>query len=475
MLFPTVSFAAFFTLVFVANWLLMPRFRLWKWFMLAASYVFYAFWDYRYVLLLVACTVVNHVLGGLIARRRSRSARRAILGLTVALNLGMLGWFKFYGFFVTSAAQLLHVFGLQAPLPLLQVTLPLGISFLTFRALTYAIDIYRGTLEPAPALDFAVYLGFFPVIAAGPIVRAAEFLPQLRRPRDPHRIDSSRAFFLIFAGLAKKMLIADYLATHLVNGVFGTPQQFGSLEVLLGIYAYAVQIYCDFSAYSDIAIGISLLLGFELPDNFNAPYTALSLRDFWRRWHMTLSGWLRDYLYIPLGGNRGTRRRTYINIIVTMLLAGLWHGAAWTFVFWGGYHGAGQALGRARGQRRERRGAAEPPDTWQRRLRQRLITFHLVALGWVFFRADSFSNAFSVLGRLVTGLSLHAPAVTGVLVLLIALGIAIQYVPRNATETLQYSFSHLAPAAQGVVIAAGLFALNALGPQGPAAFLYFRF
>jgi alginate O-acetyltransferase complex protein AlgI len=475
MLFPTVSFAAFFTLIFVANWLFMPRFRLWKWFMLAASYVFYAFWDYRYVLLLIACTVVNHYLGGQIARRRSRSGRRAVLVLTVALDLGMLGWFKFYGFFVTSAAQLLHVFGLQASLPLLQVTLPLGISFLTFRALTYSIDIYRGTLSPAPPLDFAVYLAFFPVIAAGPIVRAGEFLPQLQKPRDPHRIDSSRAFFLIFAGLAKKMLIADYLATHLVNGVFGTPDQFGSLEVLLGIYAYAVQIYCDFSAYSDIAIGISLLLGFELPDNFNAPYTALSLRDFWRRWHMTLSGWLRDYLYIPLGGNRGTRRRTYINIVVTMLLAGLWHGAAWTFVFWGGYHGVGQALGRMRGQRRARRAAVEPPATWRTHLRQRVITFHLVALGWVFFRADSFANAFAVLRRLVTGFAANAPAVTLPLVLLIALGIAIQYTPRRATETLQLTFSHLAPVAQGVVIAAGLFALNALGPQGPAAFLYFRF
>ncbi len=219
----------------------------------------------------------------------------------------MLGWFKYYGFFVTSVVNFLGALHLNADLPLLRIVLPLGISFLTFRVLSYVIDVYRGTLRPASLLDFSVYVAFFPYLAAGPIARASEFLPQLNGPRDPRNVDTARAFFLIFGGLIKKMLIADYLATHIVNGVFTTPGQYSSLEVLLGIIGYAVQIYCDFSAYADIAIGISLLLGFELPDNFDAPYTARSVQDFWRRWHMTLSRWLRDYLYIPLGGNRKGR------------------------------------------------------------------------------------------------------------------------------------------------------------------------
>ena len=210
-----------------------------------------------------------------------------------------------------------------------------------------------------------MYVAFFPYIMAGPIARASEFLPQLAAPRDPRRVDTSRAFFLIFAGLAKKMLLADYLATHIVNGVFTTPGEYTSLEVLLGIIGYSVQIYCDFSAYADIAIGISLLLGFELPDNFNAPYTAISVQDFWRRWHMTLSRWLRDYLYIPLGGNRKGQTRTYVNIMLTMLLGGLWHGAGWPFIFWGALHGGAQVVehrraGRAQGRARsaQRRAAA---------------------------------------------------------------------------------------------------------------------
>lgn len=474
MLFPTVTFVVFFAVVFVANWLLMPRLRLWKWFIIAASFVFYGWWDWRFPGLLVALWAANWFVGRLIGRAPTNAWRTAYLVTGVIADLAVLGWFKYVGFFAASINDILSTLRLGAPLPLITVLLPVGISFLVFRLLTYLIDIKRGELEPASFVDFGVYVAFFPYLLAGPIARAKDFLPQLQRPRDPHRVDSARAFFLIFVGLAKKMLIADFLATHIVNGVFGTPEQFTSLEVLLGIYGYAVQIYCDFSAYSDIAIGVSLLLGFELPDNFNAPYTAVSLQDFWRRWHMTLSGWLRDYVYIPLGGNRGSRLATYRNIVATMLLAGLWHGAAWTFVFWGGYHGVGQAGSRYLAGVRARRGE-EPPDTRLRRVRRRLITFHLVALGWVFFRADSFGNAFAVLGRLVTGWSAHIPSVTLPLLLVTALGIAVQYIPRGATEALQVGFSRLTPALQGVVIAGGLFFVNVLGPQGPSTFLYFKF
>src|SRR5450830_1630689 len=327
MLFPTITFAVFFLLVFMGNWLLMPRPRLWKPFILLASFVFYGWWEWRFVLLLALSAVANQLFATAIERAATAAARKWLLAAAVAVNLGVLGWFKYYGFFVTSVVNFLGVFRLQADLPLLRIVLPIGISFLTFRVLSYVVDVYRGKLRTSSLLDFAVYVAFFPYIMAGPIARASEFLPQLAGPRDPRRVDTSRAFFLIFAGLAKKMLLADYLATHIVNGVFTTPGQYTSLETLLGIIGYAVQIYCDFSAYADIAIGISLLLGFELPDNFNAPYTAISVQDFWRRWHMTLSRRLRDYLYIPLGGNRKGQTRTYVNIMVTMVLGGLWHGA----------------------------------------------------------------------------------------------------------------------------------------------------
>ena len=361
MLFPTITFAVFFLLVFVGNWLLMPRQRVWKPFMLLVSFVFYGWWDWRFVLLLALSAVANQFFARWIAGLPPRgSGRKWALAAAVAANLGVLGVFKYYGFFVTSAVDFLGTLHLNADLPLLRILLPIGISFLTFRVLSYVIDVYRGTLRPASLIDFSVYVAFFPYLAAGPIARASEFLPQLGGPRDPRRVDTSRAFFLIFGGLVKKMLIADYLATHIVNGVFTTPGQYSSLEVLLGIVGYSVQIYCDFSAYADIAIGISLLLGFELPDNFNAPYTAASVQDFWRRWHMTLSRWLRDYLYIPLGGSRKGRARTYVNLMITMVLGGLWHGAGWTFVFWGFLYGVALIVEHARVDRRKERRAGRP-------------------------------------------------------------------------------------------------------------------
>ena len=339
MLFPTITFAVFFLLVFIGNWLLMPRPGLWKPYILLASLVFYGWWEWRFLLLLVLSAVANQLFARAIERTATAATRKWLLVAAVAVNLGVLGWFKYYGFFVTSVVNLLGVFHLNADLPLLRIVLPVGVSFLTFRVLSYVVDVYRGTLRTSSLLDFGIYVTFFPYIMAGPIARANEFLPQLATPRDPRQVDTSRAFFLILGGLAKKMLIADYLATNLVNGVFTTPGEFTSLEVLLGIIGYSVQIYCDFSAYSDIAIGISLLLGFQLPDNFNAPYTAISVQDFWRRWHITLSRWLRDYVYIPLGGNRKGKTRTSVNIMLTMLLGGLWHGAGWPFIFWGALHG----------------------------------------------------------------------------------------------------------------------------------------
>ena len=309
------------------------------------------------------------------------------------------------------------------------------------------------------------------------------------------------------------MLIADYLATHIVNGVFTTPGQYSSLEVLLGIIGYSVQIYCDFSAYADIAIGISLLLGFELPDNFNAPYTATSVQDFWRRWHMTLSRWLRDYLYIPLGGNRKGRARTYVNLMLTMVLGGLWHGAGWTFIFWGflygGAHGrrararrpaqgarpgraapapgAGGGLrGHRRAGRRSRRAPARPRPRaappleydrrpWHGAVWPRIGVFAFVTFAWIFFRSDSFGAATSVIARLFQSWGTIGAAVTPGVFLAIAVGIGVQYVPRSIWQRGEAGLSVLNPLVQGVILAVGFMLLDILGPAGPATFLYFKF
>ena len=479
MLFPTITFAAFFLVVYAANWLLMPRLRLWKWMIIGASYVFYGWWDWRFVLLLVTATFVNQALGVQIARARARRgggrAAKRWLVLSAIANLAALGYFKYVDFFAVNLDHLLRSVGLGAPLPLLRILLPVGISFLVFRVLTYTIDIYRGEMAPASTLDFGVYVAFFPYLLAGPIARACDFLPQLSSPRDPRSVDAGRAFVLILGGLAKKMLIADYLSTHIVNGVFASPQSFSSWETLWGILAYSAQIYCDVSAYSDIAIGIALLLGFELPENFNAPYTARTLQDFWRRWHITLSSWLRDYVYIPLGGSRRGRGRTYVDLVATFLLAGLWHGAGWTFVFWGGMHGVGLALERARADARRARGLREPGATPGARALQRLAVFAFVSLAWVFFRAESMGDAFAVLWRLVAGLGSFGSAVTWPVVGLVALGIGIQYVPRRLSERLEVGLANIGWAGQGAVLALALFLIDTLGPQGAAEFLYFKF
>ena len=478
MLFPTVAFAVFFAVVLTANWLLARRPVGWRLFMLAASWFFYGWWDARFVALLAASTVANQLLALRMAATDDERARRRTLVAAVVANLGVLGFFKYCGFFVGSVEGLLHSLGLQANLPLLQLILPVGISFFTFQALSYVIDVYRGKIEPTSMLRFGVYLSFFPQLVAGPIVRASEFLPQLDEPRDPGRVDGARGFRLIAGGLFKKVVIADTLAIHLVDKVFAAPQDFTSPEILAGVYGYAVQIYCDFSAYSDIAIGCALLMGLKFPDNFDSPYVARSLQDFWRRWHMTLSRWLRDYLYLPLGGSRQGRGRTYRNLMLTMLLGGLWHGASWMFVLWGGMHGGWLAAER---WLRERRSAAsasggQPPaeDGWGRRLAQRLVIFHFVCLGWILFRSESMPVVGEILGRLATAWG-PAEAVTLPVVLCITAGVGVQFVPKGWMSRGEGWFARLHPLAQGGLLGLVLFAVDVLGADGVAAFIYFQF
>jgi len=470
MIFPTVEFAVFFALVLVASWILMPHRAAWKLFILAASYTFYGFADYRWCLLLLGSTLFNQLMAELIHRAAVERLRSRLLAVAVVGNLAVLGWFKYYGFFVDSVAGTLSAVGLRPPLPLLQVALPVGISFFTFQALSYVIDVRRRELSPAAPVDFAVFLAFFPHLVAGPIVRASEFLPQLRGPRDPLDLPAARAFRLIVGGLIKKVVIADVLASSLVDSVFTTPGQHSRLEILVGIYGYAVQIYCDFSAYSDIAIGVALLLGFRFPENFNAPYAAVSLQDFWRRWHMSLSRWLRDYLYIPLGGGRGGEARTRRNLMITMLLGGLWHGAAWHFVLWGGLHGGGLAAERAWAARR----GGVVADSAVHRLVGRVATFHFVCFAWMFFRADDLRTVVEMLQRLVTAGG-PAPAVTQGVLAAIVVGIAVQYLPRGMWQRVEIGFSRLGLAPQAAALGAGVVLVDALGSQGVAPFIYFQF
>jgi alginate O-acetyltransferase complex protein AlgI len=477
MLFPTITFALFFMIVLPVSWLLMPRRRRWKLFMIAASYYFYGYWNWRFVLLIAASTIGNQIFARLIHRADDQRKRRLLLTAAVVGNVGVLAYFQYYGFFVAEASNLLDRLGVNFSPEVVAVSLPVGISFFTFQALSYVIDVYRGTFKPGRMLDFAVYLSFFPHIVAGPIVRAAEFMPQLKERHDPRKVDASRAFFLIFIGLFKKVVIANLLATQIADSVFASPESHSGFEVLVGVYAYSIQIYADFSGYTDMAIGLALLLGFRFPQNFDAPYTSTSIQDFWRRWHMTLSRWLRDYLYVPLGGNRRGRFRTYVNLMATMVLGGLWHGAAWTFVVWGAIHGGFLGIEHWRRDRRQRLELPDPPDTAMRRLGARLVTFHIVAFAWIFFRAESFSNAGDVISRLTD--RSHwldaSPLVSLGVILAIAAGLLEQYIPRDAMGRAMAAFSRLAPVAQGVVLGFALLVTNTMGPSGVAPFIYFQF
>lgn len=346
MIFPTVRFAIFFSIVLPLSWLLMRRRGPWHALMLVASYVFYGFAGWSYTLLLAGSTVANQGFAIAIDRGRRSSVKRAWLVVAVAANLGALAYYKYADLFVSSANNMAADLGVHEKLPLPSVVLPAAISFFTFQALSYVIDTFRGKIRPSRFADFAVYLSFFPHLLAGPIVRAAEFLPQLKERRDARNIDSGLAFWLIAGGLFKKLVISTYVAKEIVDPVFKAPGQHLAFDTLLAIYGFAVQIYMDFSAYTDIAIGLALLLGFRFPQNFDVPYRSASLQEFWRRWHMTLSRWLRDYLYIPLGGNRRSRPRAYFNLMATMVLGGLWHGASWMMLIWGAIHGVGLAIER---------------------------------------------------------------------------------------------------------------------------------
>jgi alginate O-acetyltransferase complex protein AlgI len=473
-LFPTATFAIFFLIVLPVSWLLMPNPHRWRPFIIGASFVFYSWWDWRFILLLAGSILWNQLMGLRIHRAAHEPAqKKALLWLAIGGNLALLGYFKYYDFFVSSTQNLLNLVGLDLPLEVRTVILPVGISFYTFMGISYVVDIYRGDTEPTSLDKFAAYLSFFPHLVAGPIVRPNELIPQLDSPRSPRRVDTSWAFYLIAAGLFKKVVISSYLASNIVDEVFANPSQHSSLELLIAVYAYAVQIYADFAGYTDIAIGIALLLGFKFPQNFDSPYAAISLQDFWRRWHMTLSRWLRDYLYIPLGGSRRGAAITYRNLLLTMLLGGLWHGAGWTFVVWGLIHGVGLCAERFK---RDRFGAVPEESLSRASLYwRRLLTFHVVCFAWIFFRSDTFGVAWDMITGLVTRWGEPSPLVTGTVLLAIAVGIGSQYLPPRVPQAVLAGFSRLNVVGQAAVLAVALMVTQALGPQDVAPFIYFQF
>jgi alginate O-acetyltransferase complex protein AlgI len=462
-LFPSVQFAIFFTIVAPLSWALMSRPRLWKPFILGASYVFYGAASWSFCILLAAMTIGNQLAALAIDRAQSKRAKGWILGTAVTLDLGVLAVFKYYGFFVQEFDDALRSLGAGGSLPLVQIALPVGVSFFTFQAISYVVDVWRGLVKPGRTIDVAIYLSFFPHLIAGPIVRAREFLPQLAKPRDPDHVAVGSGVMLIAMGLSKKVVIADYLARTLVDPVFAVPQAYGAPDVLLAAYGYAAQIYCDFSGYTDMAIGLALLLGYVFPQNFRSPYRATGFRDFWRRWHMTLSRFLRDFLYIPLGGNRGGRLFTYRNLMLTMILGGLWHGAAWTFVAWWALHGIAQV----------------GEHMWAGRVKlpawvRWFVTFHVVVLGWVLFRSQSISLAWTFLGRLGHWSSATLWKTPVLIAIVVVIG--LQMVPEKWVEDVQGWFGRLQPAVLAVGLVAIIAVVGATVPsQGVPPFIYFRF
>ena len=483
MLFPTFVFGAFFVVVFVVNWLTRPHPALWKPLMLAASIVFYGWWSWRFVFLLLTTIVINWVVGHFAAAERghqngrSRAPRRRDAGGSGSASppISASSASSSTGTSLRSSCPTCsRASASAAHLPVLEYTLPVGISFYTFQAMSYIIDIGRGHVREMAPLDFAVYLSFFPQLVAGPIVRASEMAPQLAARPDPRYVPAAEAFGLILNGLFKKVVISSFLASEIVDGVFADPSAHSGPEVVLAVYAYAVQIYADFSGYTDIAIGVALLLGFRFPQNFDNPYRALTLQDFWRRWHMTLSRWLRDYLYVPLGGNRKGRANTYRNLMIVMLLGGLWHGSTWNFVIWGGIHGVVLAVERLVREQRERSGAPPILPGSLGEMARWLVTFHVVCLAWVFFRSESLTAAMEMLGAMAS-FDNYAGTATPLVIAVTFGALAFQFMPNDWFDQLRDGFASLGWATQGAVVGVSLVAIDVLGPTGVAPFIYFQF
>jgi D-alanyl-lipoteichoic acid acyltransferase DltB (MBOAT superfamily) len=505
MLFASPVYGAFLLATWAAFWLLGERRRKVRaLFLVGASYAFYFYgtWDAArdepvplaarwWALLCVGVIFVGSTLdyfvGRALARAERPSTRNALLALSIVYYLGVLALFKYWNFAADSIASLAAALGAPASLSRLRMVLPFGISFFTFETMSYTIDVWRRELEPAKSyVDYLLFVSFFPHLVAGPIVRPSQMLPQLAARANGDAARQARGLWRIATGLAKKIVIGDYLAQAIVNRVYATPERFTALEVLVATYAYAIQIYADFSGYTDVAIGSAALFGYVLPENFDAPYLAIDLQDFWRRWHISLSTWLRDYLYKPLGGSRGGSLATYRNLMITMVLGGLWHGASWNFVLWGALHGGALAVtrmwqrSRAGGAARGGDDAFEGPALGAEVLRGLavLATFHFVCFAWIFFRAPTFDHALLVLRQIAHGRWAFEHVTAGARARILAvLGIAalLHAAPRAWERRLRETFVETPALVQGLVLAAAAVALHLAALTKPEPFVYGQF
>ncbi|MBQ3780814.1 MAG: MBOAT family protein [Bacteroidaceae bacterium] len=443
-------------------------------FVTAFSYYFYYKSSGFYFFLLAIVTVSDFYMAKMISqvRETSRLTAKFLILFSLVLDLGLLFYFKYTNFFGELWASLSG-----GTFSALDIFLPVGISFFTFQSLSYTIDVYRGQLRPLDSmLDYAFYVSFFPQLVAGPIVRARDFIPQIRRPLCVTNEMFGRAVFLILAGLFKKAVISDYISVNFVERVFAQPDLYSGLENLLAVYGYTLQIYCDFSGYSDMAIGIALMLGFEFPKNFDSPYKSQSITEFWRRWHISLSSWLKDYLYISLGGNRKGKFRQYVNLMITMLLGGLWHGASLNFIVWGGFHGLMLVVDKLFNTsflQRQKEGTSGV--SWWRVL----LTFHLAAFAWIFFRNQTFEGSFLMLEQIFTNFQpqifLQWVESYWAVALLMAVGYVLHFLPQRWSEQTQHFVTRSPLVLQALYLVALIFLVIQVKSSDVQPFIYFQF
>ncbi|MBQ5395797.1 MAG: MBOAT family protein [Alistipes sp.] len=445
-------------------------------YVIAFSIYFYYKSSGIYFLLLLFAAISDYLIGNAIARTEDKTTKKRWVALSVIINLGMLGYFKYTNFFIEMANGLMGAGFLDFQ----NIFLPVGISFFVFQSMSYTIDIYRGQIRPLERwIDYLFYLSFFPQLVAGPIVRAKDFIPQIRRPLYVSREMFGTAIGLIVIGLLKKAIISDYISLNFVDRIFDEPALYSGFECLMGIYGYALQIYCDFSGYSDMAIGIALLLGFRFPKNFDAPYKAATITEFWRRWHISLSSWLRDYLYISLGGNRKGKVRTYLNLIITMVLGGLWHGAAVRFVLWGALHGVALALHKmwlaivpwAKANGKDMNPLSRVLGT--------ILTFHIVCLGWLLFRAEDMQTVHLMLYQILHSFntSIIPQFVLGYkeVLALIVLGYGMHFMPSAIDGDMQRKVANASFWWQVALLVIVAWCVMQIKSSDIQPFIYFQF
>lgn len=474
MIFTSFEFVLFFAAVLTVR-ICLRDFGAEKWFLLFASYVFYMSWSIPCGLLILFTSLLDFFIALALGRTDDPRKRKWLLIFSLVANLGVLAFFKYANFFLLNLHWGLNLFGVPAPQWHYDILLPVGISFFTFQSMSYTIDVYRREIPPCTsARDFLLFVAFFPQLVAGPIVRAADFLPQLRQRVRAAIPDIESGLGQFALGAVKKVVLSDQIASH-VDLIFASPGNYDGLTLLLGVLGYAVQIYCDFSGYSDMAIGAARMMGFRFIENFQMPYSALSITEFWRRWHISLSTWLRDYLYIPLGGNRRGIPRMYLSLFVTMLLGGLWHGASWNFVVWGALHGAALAAHKAWtvwDPLAALKHQAAFQFVWS--LISRCLTLGVVLLGWVFFRAQSWSAATEYLVRIVgwaaDGTRLLSPYI---LAALVAVGLT-HLVVRKDSNLIQELPSRPLPV-RALAFGSMLLLIVCFGATNASPFIYFQF